>query len=143
MEMIAPSGPVYQAGTLSGNPLAMTAGIETLGELRRSGVWDQLEATASSLVGGLADAAGSAGVRIRHARVGTMFGVFFADEPVVDWDSASRSDTEKFARYHTALLDAGVYVAPSQYEAAFISSAHGETEIDFTLAAAERVFASL
>jgi glutamate-1-semialdehyde 2,1-aminomutase len=143
MAMIAPAGPVYQAGTLSGNPLAMTAGIETLRELTRPGVWDQLERAASTLAGGLVEAAKSSGVRIHHARVGTMFGLFFADEPVVDWDSASRSDTARFADYHRAMLEEGIYMAPSQYEAGFVSTAHGETEIDSTVAAAARVLASL
>jgi glutamate-1-semialdehyde 2,1-aminomutase len=143
MEMVAPSGPVYQAGTLSGNPLAMTAGIETLKELKEPGLWESLETACSRLVEGLAGAAQTAGVRIQRGRVGTMFGVFFADEPVIDWDSASRSDTDKFARYHTALLIEGVYVAPSQFEAAFISAMHGEREIDETVAAAGRALTSL
>ena len=143
MEMIAPSGPVYQAGTLSGNPLAMTAGIETLAELNEPGVWESLESSGAKLTDGLAAAASAAGVSIQHGRVGTMFGLFFADEPVTDWDSAARSDVEKFARYHNAMLDQGVYLAPSQYEAGFISTVHGDAEIENTLAAAERVFASL
>jgi glutamate-1-semialdehyde 2,1-aminomutase len=143
MEMMAPAGPVYQAGTLSGNPLAMTAGIETLKELQKPGVWESLEAAGQRLVDGLAGAARSAGVRIQHGRVGTMFGLFFADEPVTGWDSASKSDTERFARYHGAMLAEGVYLAPSQYEAAFISTEHGDSEIVNTVVAAERVFASL
>jgi glutamate-1-semialdehyde 2,1-aminomutase len=143
MEMIAPSGPVYQAGTLSGNPLAMTAGIETLSELKEPGVWESLEAAGTKLVDGLAAAASAAGVAVQHARVGTMFGLFFVDEPVTDWDSAARSNVGKFARYHNAMLEDGVYLAPSQYEAGFISTVHGDAEINSTLETAQRVFASL
>jgi glutamate-1-semialdehyde 2,1-aminomutase len=143
MEMIAPSGPVYQAGTLSGNPLAMTAGIETLSELKEPGVWESLEATGGKLVDGLAAAANAAGVSVQHGRVGTMFGLFFVDDPVTDWNSAAQSDVGKFARYHSAMLERGVYLAPSQYEAGFISTAHGDAEIDSTLEAAKEVFASL
>ena len=143
MEMIAPSGPVYQAGTLSGNPLAMTAGIETLSELKEPGVWESLEATGGKLVDGLAAAANAAGVGVQHSRVGTMFGLFFADEPVTDWNSAARSDVGKFASYHNGMLDQGVYLAPSQYEAGFISTVHGDAEIESTLTAAQNVFASL
>jgi len=143
MEMIAPSGPVYQAGTLSGNPLAMTAGIETLSELNNPGVWESLESSGARLADGLAAAASEAGVPVQVARAGTMFGLFFADEPVFDWNSAARSDVETFGRYHNAMLEQGVYLAPSQFEAGFISTAHTDKEIDITLAAANRVFASL
>ena len=143
MEMVAPAGPVYQAGTLSGNPLAMTAGIETLTELKKPGVWETLEAAGGRLVDGLAAAATSAGVAVQHGRVGTMFGLFFADEPVTDWDSASRSDVSRFAKYHRAMLEQGIYLAPSQFEAGFISTAHGDKQIDDTLEAARRVFATL
>jgi len=143
MEMIAPSGPVYQAGTLSGNPLAMTAGIETLNELKRPGVWESLETAGKKLLDGLAAAASAAEVNIQLGRLGTMFGLFFADQPVTDWNSAARSDVRKFASYHNAMLDQGVYMAPSQYEAGFISTAHGDTEIETTLAAAKRAFATL
>lgn len=143
MEMIAPAGPVYQAGTLSGNPLAMTAGIETLSRLGEAGVWESLETTGARLLEGLTAAAKSAGVAIQPARVGTMFGIFFSDSPVVDWDSAAKSDLDKFSAYHRAMLDQGVYLAPSQFEAGFISTAHGNTEIDKTVTAAEKAFSSL
>jgi glutamate-1-semialdehyde 2,1-aminomutase len=143
MEMMAPAGPVYQAGTLSGNPLAMTAGITTLKELRKAQLWASLEAAGERLLEGVAGAASAAGVTVQSGRVGTMFGVFFNDEPVTDWDTASKSDTEKFARYHGAMLEEGVYMAPSQYEAGFISTAHGDAEIDHTVAAIDRVFRSL
>lgn len=143
MDMIAPSGPVYQAGTLSGNPLAMTAGIETLSELKKPGVWESLESNAAKLVEGLAAAAASAGVGVQRARAGTMFGLFFADEPVTNWFSAAHADVQRFARFHNAMLDRGVYLAPSQYEAGFISTAHGDAEIGFTLEAADGAFAAL
>jgi glutamate-1-semialdehyde 2,1-aminomutase len=143
MEMVAPAGPVYQAGTLSGNPLAMTAGIETLAELREPGVWESLESTGARLANGLAAAATDAGVEVQVGRAGSMFGLFFNGGPVTDWDSAARSDVDKFGRYHKAMLDEGIYLAPSQFEAGFISTAHGAGEIEASLAAAEKVFAKL
>jgi glutamate-1-semialdehyde 2,1-aminomutase len=143
MAMVAPAGPVYQAGTLSGNPLAMTAGIETLRELQRPGVWDALESAAAKLVAGITTAAEAAGARVHSSRVGSMFGMFFSDGPVRDWDTASAADVGMFARYHGAMLERGVYLAPSQYEASFVSTAHGDAEIDSTVAAAERAFRSL
>ncbi len=143
MEMIAPAGPVYQAGTLSGNPLAMTAGIETLSRLREAGVWETLETTGGRLLEGLTAAARSAGITVQPARVGTMFGMFFSDTPVVDWDSAAKSDLDRFTAYHRSMLEQGVYLAPSQFEAGFISTAHGDTEIDKTVAAAKKAFSSL
>ncbi|MFQ5511426.1 MAG: glutamate-1-semialdehyde 2,1-aminomutase [Candidatus Krumholzibacteriia bacterium] len=143
MEMIAPSGPVYQAGTLSGNPLAMRAGIETLRALREPGVWDALEAAASNLVDGLRGAAGKAGVPLQQARVGTMFGQFFTDEPVVDWASANRADAGRFAAFFRAMLANGVYLAPSRFEAGFLSTAHDPSIIERTVAAAERSMSAL
>lgn len=143
MQMVAPVGPMYQAGTLSGNPLAMTAGIETLRALQEPGVWDGLEATGERLMSGLAAAAKGAGIPISHSRVGTMFGMFFVDGPVVDWPSASKSDTKRFGKYFQGMLEQGVYIAPSQFEAGFISTAHGAAEIDKTIQAAARVFATL
>jgi glutamate-1-semialdehyde 2,1-aminomutase len=143
MDMVAPVGPMYQAGTLSGNPLAMTAGIETLKAIQEPGVWDSLEATGAKLMSGLADAAEAAGIKISHSRVGTMFGMFFVDGPVIDWPTASKSDTKRFGRYFQGMLEQGVYLAPSQFEAGFISTAHGTAEIDKTVAAAEKVFATL
>jgi glutamate-1-semialdehyde 2,1-aminomutase len=139
MELVAPAGPVYQAGTLSGNPLAMTAGIETLRELAEPGVWEAAEGAAERLVGGLEALAPPA----RLARVGTMFGLFFSDTSVTTWEEAALADTERFAAFHRALLDRGVYFAPSQFEAGFLSAAHGETEIEVTVAAARDAFAAL
>jgi glutamate-1-semialdehyde 2,1-aminomutase len=132
MELVAPAGPVYQAGTLSGNPLAMTAGIETLRALGEPGVWDGLERAAARLGAGLA----SLGDGVQVARAGTMFGMFFSDVPVTSWDEAKEADTARFAAFHRALLERGVYLAPSQFEAGFVSTAHGDAEIDATLSAA-------
>jgi glutamate-1-semialdehyde 2,1-aminomutase len=139
MELVAPAGPVYQAGTLSGNPLAMTAGIETLRALAEPGVWDGLERAGERLLAGLAEL----DAPVQLARVGTMWGLFFADAPVHSWDDAKQADTERFARFHRAMLDRGVYLAPSQFEAAFLSTAHGDAEIDATVAAARDALDSL
>jgi glutamate-1-semialdehyde 2,1-aminomutase len=143
MEMVAPVGPMYQAGTLSGNPLAMTAGIETLKILQEPGVWDGMEAAGTKLLDGLKQAAAQAGVPIAANRLGTMFGLFFQEGPVVNWDTAVQSDTARFGQYFQAMLENGVYLAPSQFEAGFISAAHGDGEIEATIAAAEKAFASL
>lgn len=143
MEMVAPVGSMYQAGTLSGNPLAMTAGIATIRGLNAPGVWQQMEQMGERLVQGLHAIAEEQKIPIAHSRVGTMWGFFFTEGPVVDWPSAKRSDTQRFARYFQAMLANGVYVAPSQFEAGFLSSAHGAAEIDKTLEAASRAFASL
>ena len=139
MELVAPAGPVYQAGTLSGNPLAMTAGIETLRVLAEPGVWDGIEHAAARLLSGLA----AVGAPVQLARVGTMFGLFFADAPVTSWDGAKRADTGRFAAFHRAMLDGGIYLPPSQFETWFVSTAHGEPEIDATVTAAREAFASL
>lgn len=143
MRLVAPSGPVYQAGTLSGNPLAMTAGIETLRELSEPGRWEQLERCAREVADGLARIARAARVPLAVARVGSLFGFFFTDGKVTDWESARRSDTERYSRFFRTMLDAGVSFAPSQFEAAFVSLAHGAVEIDATLEAAERAFREL
>ena len=140
MEMIAPSGPVYQAGTLSGNPLAMTAGITTLKYLQKPGVWEQLETTASDLTGGFGTAAHAAGVPVQSNRVGTMFSTFFTETPVQDWGTAKTSDTERFARFFSAMLEAGVYLAPSQFEAGFVSTAHNQRTNEATIQAATKAF---
>lgn len=142
MALVAPLGPMYQAGTLSGNPLAMTAGLHTLRGIQAPGVWDQLERVGEQLMNGLQDAAQEAGIYISHSRVGTMFGVFFQKGQVVDWATASQSDTKQHAAYFHAMLDRGVYLAPSQFEAGFISTAHGESEIQATLDAAAQAFAA-
>ena len=143
MEMVAPVGPMYQAGTLSGNPLAMTAGIETLKGLQEPGVWDGLEAHGAQLMAGLASAAAEAGIPVQHNRVGTMFGLFFAEEPVTNWATASKADTDRFARFFQAMLARGVYLAPSQFEAGFLSTQHGAAEIEATVQAAASAFATL
>jgi glutamate-1-semialdehyde 2,1-aminomutase len=143
MEMVAPVGPMYQAGTLSGNPLAMTAGIETLKALQEPGVWDDLETRGKQLMNGLAAAAKEASMTIQHNRVGTMFGLFFAEEPVINWETASKANTDRFAAYFQAMLARGVYLAPSQFEAGFLSTQHTTVEIHKTIAAAGATFAAL
>ena len=142
MQIVAPSGPMYQAGTLSGNPLAMTAGIETLKRLQDPAVWSRLENLGEMLVTGLSQAADQAGVPVQVSRVGTMFGLFFAEEPVINWETAARADTERFSRYFQGMLDAGVYVAPSQFEAGFISTAHTIDHVHQTVEAAEKIWAT-
>lgn len=135
MQMIAPLGPVYQAGTLSGNPLAMTAGIEALKALSAPKVYRQLEERASRLEKGIVTAAADAGVSLKVARVASLLTAFFTGEPVVDYDSAKRSDTELFGKFFHELLEQGIYWPPSQFEAAFISLAHSEKDIETTVAA--------
>jgi glutamate-1-semialdehyde 2,1-aminomutase len=139
MELVAPAGPVYQAGTLSGNPLAMTAGIETLRAVSEPGVWDELERVGARLEAGLRSLGGA----VQVARVGTMFGLFFSDVSVTSWRTAKSADTERFAAFHRVLLDRGIYLAPSQFEAGFLSTAHGDAEVDATIAAAEVAIASI
>jgi glutamate-1-semialdehyde 2,1-aminomutase len=129
MEMIAPAGPVYQAGTLSGNPIAMHAGLATLRELAKPGVEGSLERNAAALADALRDAAARHGIPLQAASVGSMFGFFFSDRPVTDWDSAASSDRDRFARFFRGMLERGVYLAPSAFEAAFVSTAHGPGEI--------------
>ncbi len=133
MQMVAPSGPMYQAGTLSGNPLAMTAGLTTLREWAKPGVFEKVEAATTTLVNGIVEIAKSGGVPIQAGSAGTMFGAFFTDQKVKDYDSAKTSDTQRYARYFHALLERGVYVAPSQFEAAFTSTAHTPDVIERTL----------
>jgi glutamate-1-semialdehyde 2,1-aminomutase len=136
MDRIAPSGPVYQAGTLSGNPLAMRAGIETLDLLEEPGAYERLEAVSARLADGLAAAAGEAGLPSTVNRVGSMMTAFFTGERVRDHASAGRADTKRYAAFFHGMLRRGVYLAPSQFEAAFVSTAHGEADVDFTLEAA-------
>ncbi len=140
MQMVAPSGPMYQAGTLSGNPLTMAAGVATLRELKKPGVWENLERLAGRLGAGLCSAAEEAGVPVSLQRVGTMSTLFFSDQPVRDWPSAKRSDTARYAAFFRAMLEEGVYLAPSQFEAGFLSTAHTEAEIDQTIQAAQKAF---
>jgi glutamate-1-semialdehyde 2,1-aminomutase len=143
MNHIAPAGSIYQAGTLSGNPLAMTAGLVTLRRLRDKSVYEQLERAAARLCGGLSRAAVDAGIKTITNRVGSMWTTFFTDQPVVDWSTANRSDRELYGRFFHAMLDEGVYLAPSQFEAAFVSAAHDENIIDRSVAAAGRAFNAL
>ena len=145
MDLVAPLGPVYQAGTLSGNPLAMAAGIATLCQLKANGqqFYKQLDDMAGKLVAGITAAAKEAGVAMTANRVGSMFTFFFTDRRVTDWESAATCNTAKFGRFHGALLDAGVWLPPSQFEAAFLSLAHTQGDIDDTIAAAREALASL
>jgi glutamate-1-semialdehyde 2,1-aminomutase len=140
MEQIAPAGPVYQAGTLSGNPLAMAAGLETLRLLQAPGTYEALEARARTLADGLAEAAADAGVELTTAAVGGMFGFFFHPGPVWSFDDAKKSHAERFRVFFHAMLDQGVYLAPSAYEAGFVSLAHRASDVAATLAAARKAF---
>lgn len=143
MGLVAPAGPMYQAGTLSGNPLAMTAGIATLDALTEPGVFEGLVAATDRLCAGMAEAAAAAGVPTQHTRAGTMFCTFFTDAPVRDWATVKRADTGRYARFFQAMLEQGVYLAPSQFEAGFMSVVHDEAVIDTTLAAARVAFAAV
>ncbi|HSQ26794.1 MAG TPA: glutamate-1-semialdehyde 2,1-aminomutase [Anaerolineales bacterium] len=143
MQLIAPSGPVYQAGTLSGNPLAMTAGIITLRVLQEPGVWTDLEHSVDQLSEGISLAAKDAGVAIWQNRVGTMFSLFFTENPVIDWPSAKTSDTTRFAQYFQSMLNQGIYLAPSQFEAGFMSTVHSSEQIQKTVDAARQAFLEL
>ncbi len=139
MEQLAPVGPVYQAGTLSGNPIAMTAGLRTLEILSRPGFHEALEAKTQRLVAGVLDAAREAGVPMTANQVPGMFGLFFTDQPVTDYAQATRCDLAAFKRFFHGMLDAGIYLAPSAFEAGFISNAHSDADIDQTVAAARDV----
>ncbi|HEV7221933.1 MAG TPA: glutamate-1-semialdehyde 2,1-aminomutase, partial [Pirellulales bacterium] len=139
MDRILPAGPVFQAGTLSGNPLATAAGIATLKILRDEPPYDKLERLGARLEAGLNEAARASGVPRVTARSGSMLTLFFNAEPVTNWTIASRSDTKRFARYFWGLIERGVYMPCSQYEALFISAAHNEADIDRTIAAAREV----
>ena len=142
MDLVAPLGPMYQAGTLSGNPLAMAAGYAQLRYLKEhKDVYAKLDKLSGELVTGVAAAAKAAGVAMTYNRVGSMFTWFFTPGPVTDWDSASKSDTEAFGRFFRNLLDSGVYLPPSQYEAAFLGAAHTEEDVKKTIAATKQAFA--
>lgn len=145
MEQVSPSGPVYQAGTLSGNPLAMAAGLAMLKVLDRDGdaLYPRLDTLTARLSEGLDAVAREAGVPFWGNRMGSMFTGFFNPGPVTDYASATRSDTERFGRYFRGMLERGIYLAPSQYETGFVSTAHTEADIDRTLDAAREVFRSL
>jgi glutamate-1-semialdehyde 2,1-aminomutase len=144
MNLVAPLGPMYQAGTLSGNPLAMAAGIAQVKHLRekKNEIYPRLEALSAKLVEGVAAAAKAAGVTLCFNRVGSMFTWFFTEGPVTDWDTAAKSDVTTFARFFRKMLDAGIYLPPSQFEAAFLSAAHNEGDVQRTIEAARQAFAS-
>jgi glutamate-1-semialdehyde 2,1-aminomutase len=143
MDRVLPAGPVFQAGTLSGNPLATAAGIATLKELREEMPYPRLEELSARLAAGLHGAARNAGIPHCLNRVGSMLTLFFQPGPVVDWASASQSDTKRFARFFWALIERGVYFPCSQYEALFVSCAHSEGDIDRTIEAAEEALAEI
>jgi glutamate-1-semialdehyde 2,1-aminomutase len=141
MDLVAPLGPMYQAGTLSGNPLAMAAGYAQLRYLKEhKSLYSQLDQLSGDLVAGVAAAAKSAGVPMTYNRVGSMFTWFFTSGPVTDWNSASESDTEAFGRFFRSMLDSGVYLPPSQYEAAFLGAAHTAEDVQKTIAASKQAF---
>ncbi len=142
MNLVAPLGPMYQAGTLSGNPLAMAAGYTTLKYLREhQDIYTRLDKLSGQLVAGVANAAHDAGVIMTYNRVGSMFTWFFTPGPVTDWTSAAKSDTEAFGRFFRAMLDSGVYLPPSQFEAAFLGAVHSDSDVQQTIAAAKQAFA--
>ncbi len=140
MEMISPAGPIYQAGTLSGNPLAMTAGIANLQLLKRPGTYEALEEKSAKLANGMSQAAEAAGLQVSANRVGAMFTTFFTAQKVIDFDTATSSDTGKFALFFQKMLEHGVYLAPSQFEAAFMSLAHSDEDIERTVEASRKAF---
>lgn len=142
MELVAPVGPVYQAGTLSGNPLAMSAGIAALGLLKAPGTWDRLEKASATLTSGIGAAAAAAGIPIQQTRVGTMFTNFFSEVLPVNWSTVAQGDKVRYGQFFRAMLENGVYLAPSAFEAGFMSTAHTGDEIHATVAAAEKAFRS-
>ncbi len=145
MQMLAPLGPVYQAGTLSGNPLAMAAGKATVGYLRdhRDAVYPELDRLSAAVAEGVADAAKQAGIALTTNRVGAMWTWFFTDQPVTDFTTACTSDTAIFGRFHHAMLEAGVWLPPSQYEAAFLGTAHSDDDVQRTVETARQVLSQL
>lgn len=143
MEMVAPAGPMYQAGTLSGNPLAMTAGIETLKKLSQDGVYEELERKAKKLIDGIEAAAKKHGHAFSGGVAGGMFGFFFNEGPVKTFQDAAKSDGDKFGKWHRMMLERGVYLAPSMYEAGFMSMAHTDADIEKTIAIADEVLSQL
>merc|ERR1719336_3372660 len=143
MEMVAPAGPMYQAGTLSGNPLAMISGIKTMERLKQPGSYEYLDKITGRLINGILDAAREAGHEVCGGHISGMFGFFFTEGPVTCWTDAAASDTEKFGRWHRKMLEKGIYLAPSAYEAGFTSLAHTDEDVEKTIAAAREVFAEL
>jgi glutamate-1-semialdehyde 2,1-aminomutase len=143
MSMVAPAGPMYQAGTLSGNPLAMTAGIKTLELLNRPGTYEQLDRITGKLINGLLSIARDCGHEVYGGHISGMFGMFFTAGPVHNYEDAKKSDMHKFGRFHRGMLERGVYLAPSQFEAGFTSLAHTDADIDKTLEIAKVVLSNL
>ena len=133
MQLVSPAGPVYQAGTLSGNPLAMAAGLAVLKCLKEPGTWSRLEEYSAALAAGLRSEARKCGITVQQARAGTMFTTFFTAQLPLDWQSVRTCDTDLYGRFFHGMLQQGVYLAPSQYEAGFLSTAHGEAEIEASL----------
>ena len=143
MEMVAPAGPMYQAGTLSGNPLAITAGIKTLELLKQPGSYEKLTATTEKLVTGIKEAAAAAGLPITAGSVSAMFGFFLCEGPVRNFEEAKATDAERFGKLHRAMLERGVYLAPSAFEAGFTSLAHSDADIEGTIQAFRESFAAV
>jgi glutamate-1-semialdehyde 2,1-aminomutase len=143
MSQVAPQGPVYQAGTLSGNPLAMAAGIASLKEIGRPGFYESLDVISGKLLDGLKAEAVAAGIEITADRVGSMLGLYFASGPIKNFEDAKKSDLNRFSKYYKGMLSQGIYLAPSQFEAVFVSAAHDDAAIDATLQAAKLVFSGL
>jgi glutamate-1-semialdehyde 2,1-aminomutase len=141
--MVAPAGPMYQAGTLSGNPLAMTAGIKTLELLQKPGTYEYLDKITKKLSNGLLQIAKETGHAACGGQISGMFGLFFTPGPVHNYEDAKKSDLAKFSRFHRGMLERGIYLAPSQFEAGFTSLAHTDEDIDQTLAVAREVMSSL
>jgi len=140
MQMVAPAGPMYQAGTLSGNPLAMSAGLATLDLISDQKVWDEMEARSRQLDAGIDSSAKRAGVPIQQTRVGTMRTTFFSETKPFDWNTVKVADKVQFGNFFQKMLENGVYLAPSQFEAGFLSIAHDENVIAATLAAVDETF---
>lgn len=143
MDRVAPLGPVYQAGTLSGNPVAMAAGVATLETLKDKSLYKKLEENSQNLAEGLERAARDSNLKTFHTRVGSMLCTFFEEKEVTDWDSAKTSNTQLYAAYFRGMLERGIYLAPSQFEAAFVSTAHGNEEIEATIKASYHVMRDL
>jgi glutamate-1-semialdehyde 2,1-aminomutase len=143
MDCLAPLGPVYQAGTLSGNPLAMAAGIAPLEELASGGAYCQLEELAEQLEAGLRQAAKAAGVPVQLNACGSMFCTYFTDQPVHNLADAMKSDRDRFKKFFHGMLEEGIYLAPSQFEAGFLSTAHSAADIEKTVKAAAKVMKAL
>jgi len=143
MELVAPVGPMYQAGTLSGNPLAMSAGIATLDLLKTPGTWEKLEKASADLMSGIDAAAKSAGIPIQQTRVGTMFTNFFSKVPPKNWSTVAQGDKVRYGQFFRAMLENGIYLAPSAFEAGFMSTVHTDDDVQATVAAAEKAFKSL